>query len=175
MSHATRQDGRRSGSAFTLVELILVMALLATLMALVAPALSRSMRGRTLDGEAERLLALNEYGRNEAASLGVPTVVWVDVPGRRYGVDAKTGYPADGMHRKEFNLHPDVSFNAVENVQSTQSTPGTTIAEYQPDGTLEPASGTGTVGLVDRFKGAVSLVRTTDGGSYEIVRGETAR
>lgn len=166
---------RRGARAFTLVELILVMGLLATLMALVAPTLSRSMRSRTLDGEAERLLALTEYARSEAASLGVPTVVWVDTANRAYGVDAKKGYPADGLRRKEYTLHPDVSFDTLENTQPGQDGHGVNLAEYAPDGTLDQSVSASAVRLADRFKGSVTLAQTADHYGYEISHAEAAR
>src|ERR1051325_1837454 len=82
----------RPAPGFTLVELILVMALLATLMALAAPSLSRSMRQRNLSQEATRFVALTESARDEAVSQGVPMVVWIDPVGGRFGMGPKTGY-----------------------------------------------------------------------------------
>src|SRR5689334_18148384 len=56
----------RPKRAFTLIELILVMALLAIVMAVSAPALSNFMRGRTLDSEARRFVSLTRYGQSRA-------------------------------------------------------------------------------------------------------------
>ena len=168
-----RERGRATG-AFTLVELILVLGLLATLAAFAAPTLSRSFRGRTVEGEAERLLALNEYARNEAASSGVPVVVWADPDTRRYGAGAKAGYPADNLRSVEYTLHPDVSFDALNNVQPGQKGQGYNVAEYAPDGTLDPAS-TDTVRLVDRFENSLAIAQTDDHYGYEIVREAAVR
>ena len=44
--------------AFTLIELILVLALLVIITSIAAPAMSRFIRGRALDSEARRLSAL---------------------------------------------------------------------------------------------------------------------
>src|SRR5690348_10362592 len=49
-------------SAFTLMELILVMTVLAVAVALTAPALAGFFRGRTLDSEARRLLSMTRQG-----------------------------------------------------------------------------------------------------------------
>lgn len=175
MSRAASHDGRIAAGGFTLVELILVMGLLATMMAFVAPTLSRSFRSRTLDGEAERLLAVNEYARSEAASLGVPIVVWVDAANRRYGADAKKGYPGEGLRRKEYTLHPDVSFDTLENTQPGQDGHGVNVAEYAPDGTLEQIASASAVRLLDRFKGSVTLAQTADHYGYEIRDEEKTR
>src|SRR5688572_7854706 len=51
----------RRGAAFTLVELILVMAMLVIIIAVSAPSLSKFFRGRVLDSEARRLLSLTRY------------------------------------------------------------------------------------------------------------------
>src|SRR5512143_2179039 len=64
--------------AFTLIELILVMALLTIVISLTAPKLSRFFHGRTLDSEARRLLALTRSGQSRAVSEGLPMDLWVD-------------------------------------------------------------------------------------------------
>ncbi|MCX6930914.1 MAG: prepilin-type N-terminal cleavage/methylation domain-containing protein, partial [Verrucomicrobia bacterium] len=64
-------------SAFTLIELILVMALLTIVISLTAPSLSKFFRGRTLDSEARRLLALTRSGQSRAVSEGMPMDLWV--------------------------------------------------------------------------------------------------
>src|ERR1039457_2497882 len=64
--------------AFTLVELILVLALLVIVTSLVAPAMSNFIRGRALDSEARRLFALMHAGQSRAVSEGLPVLLWVD-------------------------------------------------------------------------------------------------
>ncbi len=149
--------------AFTLVELILVMALLATIMAVAAPSLARSMRERTLEQEAVRLLALTEYARDEAASQGVPMVVWIDPEARSYGVEAKSGYGANTSRGKEFTLHPDVHFD--------KGTDPLLTVEFAPDG-IPDSSGFTNVRLLDRFDVAMLVEKTEDGLGYEIVKEE---
>src|SRR5689334_15919462 len=48
---------------FTLIELILVMAILTVAVSITAPALSNFFHGRTLDSEARRMLALTRQGQ----------------------------------------------------------------------------------------------------------------
>ncbi len=78
--------------AFTLVELIVVMTLMAVAFALVAPSLGQFFRGRNLHSEADRLLALVKYGQSRAVTEGMPMVLWVDVKSGRYGVQADSTY-----------------------------------------------------------------------------------
>jgi prepilin-type N-terminal cleavage/methylation domain-containing protein len=56
--------------AFTLIELILVLALLVIITSLAAPAMSNFIRGRALDSEARRLLALMHAAQSRAVSEG---------------------------------------------------------------------------------------------------------
>ena len=53
---------RRSKFGFTLIELILVLALLVIVTSLAAPAMARFVRGRALDSEARRMAALMHAG-----------------------------------------------------------------------------------------------------------------
>jgi type II secretion system protein H len=158
----------RSASGFTLVELIIVMTLLAIVAALSVPSLSRSMRQRNLDEEATRLLALTEYGRDEAVSQGVPMILWIDAQSQRYGVEPKAGFDSDDTRARDYEMNPDVR---VE-IDKAGATGGIVEAmEFEPDGALANSS-VDAVRLVDRFDSAISISRTTDGWSYEIVKEE---
>ena len=75
--------------AFTLIELILVMSLLAIVASITGPQLVSFFRGRTLDSEARRFLSLTRYGQNRAVSEGMPMVLWVDAKQGAYGLEAQ--------------------------------------------------------------------------------------
>ncbi len=162
------------------------MALLVTLAAIAVPSLSRSLRGHNLDQEAERLLALTAYARDEAVSQGIPMLVWIDADNGRCGADAKPGYGSvtGNARAKEYDLSGDVHFDPIGQgmVSSVpapavnQSSPvagtthgGVTVAEFVPDGTLDPGSLAG-VRLVSRSNDALSVSQTSDAYGYEIVR-----
>src|ERR1043165_7901245 len=78
--------------AFTLIELILVMAILSIVLAVAAPSLSNFFRGRSLDSEARRFVALTRYGQSRAVSEGVPMVLWLDSSARAYGLEQEISY-----------------------------------------------------------------------------------
>ena len=156
----------RSAKGFTLVELIIVMMLLAIVAALSVPSLSRSMRQRNLDEEATRLLALTEYGRDEAVSQGVPMVIWIDAKGQRYGIEPKSGFDADESRRREYAMNPDVN---VEIDKAVASGGVVEAMEFAPDGALTNSS-VNAVRLVDRAQSAINVSRTADGWSYELVK-----
>ena len=159
--------------AFTLVELILVMALLVTLLALAVPSLSRSLRQRNLEQEAARLLALTEYGRDEAASQGVPVVVWIDPDNGPLRRGSQEGFrrrrrAREGIHAQRRRIcastHPRAGWHSP--VQGH----GFNVAEFAPDGTLDPAS-VAALRITDSgHHAAISLTQTTDGYGYQIIK-----
>jgi type II secretion system protein H len=97
------RGARRGG--FTLIELILVLALLVIVTSIAAPAMSRFVRGRALDTEARRLYALMHMAQSRAVSEGQPMLLWLDANTGTYGVaaegSAQTGDP------KAENLNAD--------------------------------------------------------------------
>ena len=162
-----RKNKAPRAQAFTLVELIIVMALLATLMAIAAPSLSRSMRGRNLDQEAKRFVALTEYARAEAVSQGVPINVWIDTEAGSYGVEAKTGFPAAAMKKKEFKLNSDVHFD----FKDTPAVEGLAQAiELSPEG-IPDTSSMESVKFADRTDSVVTVSKMKNGWGYEVVKG----
>jgi prepilin-type N-terminal cleavage/methylation domain-containing protein len=153
--------------AFTLVELIIVMAVLTTLMAVVAPVLSRSFRQRNLEQEAARLLALTEYGRDEAVSQGVPAVVWIDPDKGIFGVETAAGYTASQIHEKQYALDPDLHFD----LPRTNVLPDgrVQLVELMPDGSPDPSAAP-YARIVDRNNNTAELQLAPDGWSYEIAK-----
>jgi len=88
MTLATGQNRFRR-CAFTLIELILVLALLVIITSIAVPAVSRFVRGRALDSEARRLFALTHAAQSRAVSEGVPMLLWVDEKNGAYGLAAE--------------------------------------------------------------------------------------
>jgi Tfp pilus assembly protein FimT len=70
--------------------------------------LSRFFRGRTLDSEARRFLALTRYGQSRAVSEGVPMLLWVDPQQGAYGLRAETSYSAADTNAVQFVLEGDL-------------------------------------------------------------------
>ena len=91
-------------NAFTLIELILVMALLAIVLAVSAPSLSRFFRSRSLDSEAKRFLALTRYAQSRAVSEGVPMVLWLETEQRGYGLNADKSFVEEDPLAEQFTV-----------------------------------------------------------------------
>ncbi len=111
---AARNGNPRPGRGFTLIELVLVLAVLTIVLSVGAPALSRFFRGRTLDSEAHRFLSLTRYGQSRAVSEGVPMVLWIDDQQGLYGLEAEPTYQEQDPKAVEFQLHNDLSLEVEQ-------------------------------------------------------------
>ena len=120
---------RPGAAAFTLIELILVMALMLIVIAITAPSLSHFFRGRNLDSEANRFLALTRYARSRAVSEGVPMLLWLDPVQRTYGLTEEYSFTPRDEKAVTYRLEPDVELQldqrGVSVAQPSQSLPGT--------------------------------------------------
>src|SRR5689334_15735301 len=102
-----RNEARRCG-AFTLIELILIMAILTAVTALVMPSLLQFFRGRTQEAEAQRVLSLTRYGQSRAVSEGIPTMLWVNTQAGTYGLQLESGYTDADKNSVDFAVDKDL-------------------------------------------------------------------
>ena len=85
--------GKKPGpQAFTLIELIVVMAMLLIVIGISFPSLKGFFRGRTLDSEARRFLSLTRYAQSRAVSEGLPMLIWIDPQESSYGLQVQAGF-----------------------------------------------------------------------------------
>ena len=110
--------GAARQQAFTLIELILVLTLLAILTSLAAPSLSSFFRGRALDSEARQLLSLTHAGQSRAVSDGFPMLLWIDLPGHAYGLVEEAASqngnsPAADPKAEEFTFEDPLQIETV--------------------------------------------------------------
>src|SRR2546428_13582667 len=92
MTSPTGNRRNDRASAFTLIELILVMAMLAIVISVALPSLKGFFRGRNIDSEARCFLSLTRYGQSRAISEGIPMILWIDAQRKAYGLQVQTGY-----------------------------------------------------------------------------------
>jgi type II secretion system protein H len=140
----------RRRAAFTLVELILVMTIMVIIVSLVAPSLKGFFRGRNLDNEALRFLALTRYGQSRAVNEGVPVELWVNPRDGSYGLESLSGYTETQTNAQKYRM--DSSVQIVLSVpssalthsnywsQTTAHFGAVTKIRFQPDGFISDAS-----------------------------------
>jgi type II secretion system protein H len=135
----------RHASAFTLIELILILALLVIITSLAAPAVSNFIRGRALDSEARRLFALTHVAQSRAVSEGMPMMLWVDEKNSAYGFQAetagKTGGKTSDPKAEDLTLDSTLQI-AVLNVGTGAPTTFNNLPaiRFLPDGTVDEYS-----------------------------------
>jgi len=148
MTFATGKQ--RNNRGFTLIELILVMAIMIIVMGIVAPEMGNFFRGRNLDNEAERFLTLTRYGRSRAISEGAPVELWIDAKEGAYGLQAMSGYTETRTNAVSYSVASSVQISASTPsgllVRSNYWTPSQTRTRtlpsirFQPDGYISDSS-----------------------------------
>jgi len=128
------------------------MVLLAVVIAISAPSLSRFFRGRSLDSEARRLLALTRLAQSRAVSEGVPMVLWLETKEHTYGLNADKTFVTDDPKAEQFavddKLEVEVRFSADAQAagqlspfkNERQETTGRYTLRFNPDGFVSPSS-----------------------------------
>src|ERR1039457_1703620 len=126
---STARFAQTARRGFTLIELILVMALLTIVISLTAPRLSRFFHSRTLDSEARRLLALTRSGQSRAVSEGVPMDLWVDAAQGAFGLEAEPSFDTSDSKAVDFTLDSGLQ---LEVVNKTVVAPINTVTMNRP-------------------------------------------
>ena len=151
MLRTGHKNGKPAGGTprgFTLIELILVMAMLMIVLAVAFPSLKNFFHGRDLDSEARRFLSLTRYGQSRAISEGVPMMLWIDSRQGAYGLETQTGYTdADG---KALEFYVDDELTVEIPMSATRRTILSQYAvaglgnvpaiRFQPDGFISETS-----------------------------------
>jgi prepilin-type N-terminal cleavage/methylation domain-containing protein len=167
---------RHSSSGFTLIEMILVMALLVVAVSFVAPQLSGFFRGRTLKSEGKQIVALMHQGQSRAVSGGVPMVLWFDPKEQKYGLEEEPGYADKDPDAVEFKLDDNLQIEVPDD--NAAVTPGGDTGRdtaraglpqinFLPDGTIAETSPR-TIKIVDTAGPSLSLTQSRDHNQYEV-------
>jgi len=125
-------QARRRG--FTLIELILVMAVLVIAVAMTTPTLAYLFRGRLLGEEGRRLLALTRHARSQAVSLAVPMQIWIEPDTGQYGLQPDGGYATDDIETLEFTLANGITFGIDD---SELGNDNRVTLRFLPDGSID--------------------------------------
>jgi prepilin-type N-terminal cleavage/methylation domain-containing protein len=174
-------------AAFTLIELILVMAILTVAVSVTAPTLSHFFRGRALDSEARRLLALTRIGQSRAASEGIPMNLWLNPDEGTFGLEAEPSYENSDSKAVEFKIDTGLQLEVVNQPVAAPATtmnrgrlasivsvprvllghPGLPTIRFLPDGSVGESSPQA-VQLTGREGSSLWLAQSHDRLTYEI-------
>jgi type II secretion system protein H len=154
--------------AFTLIELILVLALLVVVTSLVVPAMSGFIRGRSLGAEARRLIALTHAGQSRAVSEGMPIMVWVNEKENSYGIEEETPGKNGDAKAENFRVDDTLQIAVVKLGSGAQTTIRNLPAiRFLADGTIDEGSPQ-TLHLTHANGGELWLIQLRNRTGYEI-------
>lgn len=151
----------------TLLELILVMMILSTVLAMAAPSLRGFFISRRGDDEAARILALTQYARSQAVSEGVVYRLNFDIQERTYWLTAQRAgayEPLDTEFGKTFVIANDLALEVEDIAKEDRDT----FLEFSPYGTVTAA----TIRLIDRQGRALEIACPTATESFSITECE---
>src|SRR4051812_35389314 len=142
---------RSTAAAFTLIELIFVLALLAITAAFVAASMGSFFRGRALNFEARRMLSLTHYGQSRAVAEGVPVILWINATQSTYGLSVQSSFnDTEGDDRAvTYTTEPGLTLETPTGVVTTTSeqddeklglTEGLAAIRFLPDGFFDESS-----------------------------------
>lgn len=167
-------------SAFTLIELILVMTVMTIAISLTAPALANFFRGRSLDSEARKILALTRLGQSRAVSEGIPMELWLDSTRGAYGLEAEPSYETTDPRAREFTVDSDMQLQVAlinnpaptaQTIMSPLASPGNhpnlPKIRFLPDGSIAETSPQ-SFGVMSRDGSAIWLAQTRNRLTYAI-------
>lgn len=179
-----RSNDPRHPPAFTLIELILVMAILTITVALVTPVLTRFFGGRGLDSEVSRFIALTHYGQSRAVSEGVPMMLWIDVRNGSYGLKQEPGYTDNDPKAVEYIVPEDLKIDVAKanavmpiarsqtarviNGQGARSGNKTAAIHFSPEGTIISATSIAGVSIQQGDSRPVWIGPSANRLSYEV-------
>ena len=118
----------------TLIELICVMAIMAAIMTVSAPALTGFFKGRSLYEQSRRFLALTRHARSVAISEAAVADIWIDTSEGRFGLNIQTDEETADAKSLEYSLMDNQHFEV--DAQHLDADGKATLRFY-PDGLMD--------------------------------------
>ena len=162
MTDYKKQQNRNSG--FTLLELILVMVILSTVLAMAAPSLRGFFGSRKTHDTATQILALTQFARSQAISEGIIYRLNFDTRDRTYWLTAQKSGTFE-MLGTEFGQIFTLPSDIVLELEGVEQEDDDTFLIFTPQGTVTA----GTVRLIDRRGLALEVTCPTVTESFYII------
>lgn len=164
-------DGKRHfgpSQGFTLLELILVMVILSTVLAMASPSLRGFFSSRKIHDAAGNILSLMRYARTQAISEGQTYRLNFDSDKGVYWLTSNAEGAFDELYNefgREFLLPDDTT---VEIEKDNDEYDTEIYISFYPQGMLE----SGTITLTDRAGDIIEITSLSPAEAYRIVESE---
>lgn len=118
------------------------MTIIVVAVAMVAPRLTDFVRGRALDSEARRMMALMHAGQARAVSEGMPMVLWFNGKQNTCGLEEETPPKGGDLKAEDLTISDGVQITTVSAAGSTGATMFNHLPaiRFQADGTVDDDS-----------------------------------
>ena len=153
-----------SESGMTLLELILVMLILSTVLAMAAPSLRGFFSSRRIDDAAAQILALTQFARSQAVSEGIVYRLNFDTRNRTYWLTAqKAGVfePLDTEFGQTYTLAKDIELELEDLERKDKDV----FLAFTPHGTMTA----GVIRLIDQGGRTLEVACPSVTESFSIV------
>jgi len=153
----------------TLLELVLVMVILSTVLAMAAPSLRGFFASRRGDDTAAQILALTQFARSQAISEGIVYRLNFDTQERAYWLTvqkAGTFEPLETGFGQVFSVPKDLALE-LEDIEQDGSD---VFLAFTPFGTVTA----GTIRLIDRRGRTLEIACPTVTESFSVVESRQA-
>ncbi len=154
----------RATLGLTLIELVLVMAVLATLMAVAAPRFSRFFAGRDMLEESRRVYALVRYARTAAIERSARAEMWIDPDSGAYGLDIEDQSGASDAPPIEWQLRDGLQFEIAADQEFEDDR---VVVRFLPDGSLDEGAPEW-FGIRNGAGEGYDIRQRTDGFGYDL-------
>ena len=165
MSEYKRQRAKNIG--FTLLELILVMLILSTVLAMAAPSLRGFFGSRKTHDEAAQILALTQFARSQAISEGITYRLNFDTRERKYWLTSQQSGAFEQL-KTEFGRVFTFPSDIIAELEDVEKEDNDLFLEFTPQGTVTA----GTIRLIDRRGLVLKVTCPTVTESFSIVESE---
>jgi Tfp pilus assembly protein FimT len=148
----------------TLLELILVMLILSTVLAMAAPSLRGFFTSRRIDDAAVQILALTQFARSQAISEGATYRLNFDTRDRTYWLTAQKAGVFESLDTElgqVYTLPKDIKLELKDLEQKDKDV----FLAFTPHGTMTA----GTVQLIDRSGRTLEVTCPTVTESFSIM------
>jgi type II secretion system protein H len=162
LGHCNMQSERSQG--FTLLELILVMVILSTVLAIAAPSLRGFFASRQMQDAAAQILALTQFARSQAVCEGTTYRLNFDAAEATYWLTSNQSGVFEELgveFGRVFELPKDTELE----LEDIEQDGGERFIAFKPQGTVSP----GTIRLIDRRGKIVKLYCPAATESFSII------